>query len=42
MDIQGMMDAVSDSLRRERSRYHLTLGGLISALEKADPALPPA
>lgn len=40
MDIQGMMDAMSDSWRRERSRYHLTLGGLISALEKADPALP--
>lgn len=40
MDMQAMLDAMSKSWRDERSRYHLTLGGLIAALEKADPALP--
>lgn len=40
MNMQAIIDMMSKSWRNERSRYHLTLGGLIEELEKADPALP--
>lgn len=35
MDIQAMMNAMLAATETERSRYHLTLGGLIEALEAA-------
>lgn len=35
MDIQAMMNAMMAATKDERSRYHLTLGGLIEALEAA-------
>ncbi|MEN6545669.1 MAG: hypothetical protein ABFE07_06465 [Armatimonadia bacterium] len=35
MDLQALMDAFAESGRRERSRYHLTLGALIEALRSA-------
>lgn len=38
MDLQKMFDAMGDAMRRTRSDYHLTLGGLISALEAAPEA----
>lgn len=34
MDIQKMIEAMSESMRNERSNYHITLGGLIDVLEK--------
>jgi hypothetical protein len=37
MDLQKMFDLMSDSNRAVRSNYHLTLGGLIDVLDKADP-----
>ena len=33
MDIQAFVNAISESGNRERSNYHLTLGGLISKLK---------
>ena len=33
-DIQALLDAISESGRRERSNYHVTLGRLIEELEK--------
>lgn len=36
MDVQGMMDAMSASWRRNRSQYHVTLGKLIAILEGID------
>ncbi len=38
MDLQDMADTLGDITRDVRSDYHLTLGKLISALEKADPS----
>lgn len=35
MDIQKLIDAMSEAGRRARKDYHLTLGGLIAALEGA-------
>lgn len=35
MDIQKMMDAISESSRRERSNYHATFGDLIEKLKNA-------
>lgn len=35
MDIQQMIDAILEAGNRERSRYHLTLGGLIDVLKVA-------
>lgn len=32
-DMQWLLNAVSDLARRDRSHYHLTLGGLIDALK---------
>lgn len=40
LDMQKMLDAFSASNRDVRSGYHLTLGGLIAALEIENPALP--
>lgn len=40
MDIQKLMDTMSDGWRRDRSRYHLTLGGLIAALEAVEAETP--
>lgn len=40
MDMQKLIDAMSETGRRERSRYHLTLGGAIKALEGMPPELP--
>lgn len=37
MDVQRFMDALSATNRDERSKYHVTLGGLISALERVHP-----
>ena len=37
MDLQRMIDAMSDVTRNTRSDYHLTLAGLIEALKEADP-----
>lgn len=34
MDMQKMMDAMSQSMRNTRKDYHLTLGGLIKVLEE--------
>jgi hypothetical protein len=34
MDIQKLLDVVSNTARQERKNYHLTLGGLIAELEK--------
>jgi hypothetical protein len=36
MDIQKFMDAISDASKETRSKYHLTLGGLIHFLSKAE------
>lgn len=36
MDIQKMVDAISESSRRERSNYHATFGDLIDKLKNAD------
>lgn len=33
MDMQKLIDAMSETGRRERSRYHLTLGGAIKAMD---------
>lgn len=40
MDIQGMLNAISEANRRTRTGYHLTLGALIAELEKAAPDAP--
>lgn len=40
MDMQRMLDAVMESGRRDRSKYHLTLDAAIRALTDAEPALP--
>lgn len=37
MDLQKLVDAMNTASSLERSNYHLTLGGLVSALETADP-----
>ncbi len=39
MDIQKIIDAVSEGSRITRSDYHLTLGGLIKELETLSPTL---
>jgi hypothetical protein len=36
MDLQKLVDAMNEASSRERSNYHLTLGGLIDALAAAD------
>lgn len=38
MDIQKIIDALSESGNRERSNYQLTLGKLIQGLEGAEPS----
>lgn len=41
MDLQGLVNAMGDMAKQERSNYHITLGELISALEGAsDKNLP--
>lgn len=35
MDLQTLMDAISETGRQTRSNYHLTLGGLIEVLSDA-------
>ncbi len=40
MDIQKMFDAMSAMDRNTRGNYHVTVGSLITALTKADGALP--
>lgn len=35
MDLQKFIDNMNESQAKERSNYHLTIGGLIDALEKA-------
>ena len=37
MDLQNLIDTISNVTRAERSKYHLTLGGLIKALEGVAP-----
>lgn len=39
MSMQSFFNAISDAAKNTRSNYHLTLGELISALEKVDPNL---
>ena len=39
-DIQALFDAISDSARRSRSDYHLTLGTLTATLETLPPETP--
>lgn len=39
MDIQRYLDTMSASWRQVRSRYHLTLGGAIKALEALEPTM---
>ena len=36
--IENMLAAMSDMARRDRSRYHLTLGDLIAVLKDAEPS----
>lgn len=37
MDIQALMDSMSDQWKQDRSKYHLTLGELHKALHEANP-----
>jgi hypothetical protein len=37
MDMQGYIDALSDGWKKDRSKYHLTLGALHAALQEANP-----
>lgn len=37
MDMQKLIEAMGTAARNERSHYHLTLGGMIAALEKVTP-----
>lgn len=39
MDIQKLLDTISDASRNTRSGYHLTLGELTTLLREADPAV---
>jgi hypothetical protein len=39
MDMQKLVDAFGEIGRRESSRYHLTLGGAIKALESLPPVI---
>ncbi len=39
MDIQDMINAMSDVSMRTRADYHLTVGGAIRILEKARPGM---
>lgn len=39
IDIQKLFDAMGDSLRDQRSNYHLTLGDAIEKLSKIDDAV---
>ena len=36
-DLQKLVDAINATASQERANYHITLGDLVSALEKADP-----
>ncbi len=38
MDLQKLMNAMSEAASKERSNYHLTLGGLVEELRNADPS----
>ncbi len=40
IDMQKLVDMLGDSMARERSNYHVTLGGLIARLEQTDSATP--
>lgn len=40
MDLQKAFDAMSDQWRRDRQRYHLTLGDAIARLEALDEEAP--
>lgn len=42
MDLQKLVNAMNDMSRRDRSRYHLTLGKLIKSLGAADAGMPVA
>lgn len=37
MDMQAYVDALSEEWRKDRSKYHLTLGALHAALQEANP-----
>ena len=38
MDIQAMLDGMSELARSTRSQYHVTLGGLITMLQSLEPS----
>lgn len=40
MDLQKLINAISETSRMERMNYHLTLGGLADALKQADVNMP--
>jgi hypothetical protein len=42
MDLQKLVDAISATGRKERGRYHLTLGKAIALLEEIDSTTPMA
>lgn len=37
MDMQALLNAMSDGWRRDRSKYHVTLGRMIEAMKQANP-----
>lgn len=37
MSLQALLDAMNDASSQERANYHMTLGGLVAALEGFDP-----
>jgi len=37
MDLQKLVDSMNEQSAREKSNYHLTFGGLVDALDKANP-----
>ena len=39
MDMQKLLNAMSDGWRRDRSKYHLTLGDAMERLAKVDPEM---
>lgn len=40
MTLQDIVNSMNDAAQTERTKYHLTLGGLIEVLEDADAELP--
>ncbi len=40
MNMQALVDAMNQAGAQQRANYHLTLGALVSELEKADASMP--